>query len=309
MTETWLLADVGASNTRFGLARGGHLRAQTTRSYRNADASGFVELAKRFLTEHEAGPITSLCAGVAGPVRDGAAQLTNLDWHLDSRDLARRLGVGRAHLLNDLQAQGHALDDLNAEDTRCLIAGRAAPAQATRLVLGLGTGCNIAVVHQRESALFVPASETGHTRLPMLPALPDPVIRALGWHGDHLPIEAALCGRGLLQIAAACGSSAATVEEVVKRADSGPEQKALHHYLHILGTVAGDIALAHLPLGGLYLIGGLARAIAPFVPTATFSDAFTNKGPYRDILEGIPIHVVLSDSAALLGCARVLRGD
>ncbi len=309
MTDTWLLADVGASNTRFGLAQGGHLLTQTVRNYRNAGAPGFAELASRFLTELEAGPVAALCAGVAGPVQDGAAQLTNLDWHLDSHDLARRLGARRVHLLNDLQAQGHALDDLTAGDTRCLIAGHPAPPDATRLVLGLGTGCNIAVVHRLGGTLFVPPSETGHTRLPMLPDLPDAVIRALGWHGDHLPIEAALCGRGLMRIAAACGSHADTTERVLAHADTGPESEALHHYLHILGTVAGDIALAHLPMAGLYLIGGFARAIAPFVASAAFSDTFTDKGPYRHILAAIPVHVVLNDTAALLGCARVLRGE
>ncbi|UXX84699.1 glucokinase [Roseovarius pelagicus] len=309
MTETWLLADVGASNTRFGLTRNGTLLASTVRSYRNALADDFTALAKTYLSEQNAGPIAALCAGVAGPVQDGTAQLTNLDWHLVSADLSRSLGIEQIHLLNDLQAQGHALDDLCDDDVECLIAGRAATPDTTRLVLGLGTGCNIAAVHRRGDALFVPPSETGHTRLPFLPDLPGPVSRVLGWHGAHLPIEAALCGRGLLQIASACGSDASTTDSVVARGvHAGPEAEALHHYMQLLGTITGDIALAHLPMGGIYLIGGLARAIAPFVASSAFCDAFLDKGPYRHIVEAIPVHIVSDDSAALLGCARVLRG-
>ena len=49
------------------------------------------------------------CVAVAGPVRDGVATLTNLDWTIDAATLARATRAETVAMLNDLQAQGHAL--------------------------------------------------------------------------------------------------------------------------------------------------------------------------------------------------------
>ncbi|RKF14000.1 glucokinase [Roseovarius spongiae] len=304
MSEFWLLADVGASNTRIGLARAGVVQQGSVRIARNAEHDGFTALVLAYLSDIGAGPPEAICAGVAGPVRGDAAQLTNRDWHIDARALGAATGAARVRLINDLQAQAHALDDLPPGALRRLIPGRPDPAGA-RLALGLGTGCNIAVAHRVKGRLFVPPSEAGHTRLPLLD-LPAGLVAALGWHGAHLPVEAALCGEGLLRIARWCGSDAGRSAEVIGCADGGPEAAALRHYLRILGTVAGDMALAHLPRGGIYLIGGLARALAPFIATPDFARAFTDKGPYRAILEDIPLSLITDDAAALYGCARVL---
>lgn len=307
MTETWLLADVGASNTRLGLATDGRFGPDTARSLRNADHADFESLLRSYLAKTGAAPLTAICAGVAGPLAAEAAQLTNHDWRIDARALAALPGAPQVRLINDLQAQAYALGDLPDGASACLVPGRYAPAGATRAVLGLGTGCNSAVAYSTAQGLFVPPSETGHTRLPLLPHLPDRLVRALGWHGAHLPVEAALCGRGLMRIAAACGSDAGSPADVIARAQGEPEAVALRHYLRLLGTVAGDIVLTHLPMGGLYLIGGLARAIAPLLTGPVFTGAFHDKGPYRHITEAVPVHVITDDNAALRGCAHVLR--
>ena len=47
--------------------------------------------------------ITAACFGVAGPVVDGAVQITNLPWRIEAAAVATQLGVPVA-LINDLQA-------------------------------------------------------------------------------------------------------------------------------------------------------------------------------------------------------------
>ena len=112
MSERHLLADVGGTNTRVGLADARGLLPDSVRIYENAGFDGLAPLLAAYLCETEPGPIDALCAGVAGPVRDGDAQLTNHDWFIAAADLAAATGAARVRLINDLQAQGYALDDV-----------------------------------------------------------------------------------------------------------------------------------------------------------------------------------------------------
>ncbi|MBC7181322.1 MAG: glucokinase, partial [Roseovarius sp.] len=74
-----------------------------------------------------------------------------------------------------------------------------------------------------------------------------------------------------------------------------------------LGAVMGNLALTHMVTGGVFLIGGLARAMALMLNSPEFRGNFTAKGPYRPIMDEMPIHLITDDAAALLGCARCLR--
>ena len=187
-----LLVDLGGTSCRVGLATGAGLLPDTAHSFANADHTSLADLLAAYLHAMRPGAVSAICAGVAGPVRRGAAQLTNHAWHIEADALARATGADQVHLMNDLQAQAYALDDLDADSLTPLIPGTPDP-EGPRMVLGLGTGCNIAVAHRVGDDLFVPPSESGHTTLPDAPG-----FRALYDHlrgeASHLPIETALSG-------------------------------------------------------------------------------------------------------------------
>ncbi len=309
MADLHLLADVGGTNTRVGLADPGHgLIDGTARSFRNADFSGLAPLLATYLSTQGAGQITALCAGVAGPVRGHAAQLTNHDWHITADDLRAAIGAAHVHLLNDLQAQALALDDLPADAITPLRPGT--PDAGSRLVLGLGTGCNVAVAHRIEGRLFVPPAESGHSALPHL----DPPLNALTRHlahdHPHKPIEAALSGPGLQRIYHWQAGTPRNTHEIIAGHTAGTDphaSAALTLFARLLGAVAGNLCLHHMATGGLYLIGGTARATAPHLRPLGFDASFTARGPYAAIIEAIPVHLICDDTAALRGCARHLR--
>lgn len=297
MTMPGLLIDIGGTRSRLGLSDAGRLDPLTVQTLRNVDYPGPEAMIESYLAGR---PIAALAAGVAGPVQSGAAQLTNIDWHVDADRLMRLTGAGAVHLINDLQAQGYALDDLPPESLARILPGT--PIRGTRLVLGLGTGCNIAAVYRAGTGLFVPPSETGHTRLPHMPDLPRGLIAHLALSAPHLPVEAVLSGPGLARIAAWLGEGA-DLPALLQDAQAGTTQIALA----VLGQVIGDLALAHLPTEGITLIGGLARALAPHLTRPEFTGPMQAKGPYRPIASAIPLSVLHDDTAALVGCARFLR--
>lgn len=295
-----LLVDLGGTHARLGLADASGLVTKTCRRLRNADHASLPEMLTFYLADQGAGPIRALCAGVAGPVRGGTAQLTNHAWRIEATALAAATGARQVHLINDLQAQAMALDDLPAGALHPLLPGTPDP-DGPRLVLGLGTGCNIAVAHRMPGGLLVPPSESGHTTLPDAPefrALYDDLRKMQ----SHLPIEAALSGPGLVNLHHHLTGETLTSQQIITAAPRG----TLGAFTRLLGLVAGNLCLAHMATGGLFLIGGTARAIAPHIGPG-FASAFSARGPYAPILRDIPVTLITDDSAALAGLYRCLN--
>jgi len=310
MGKRHLLADVGGTHSRIGLSNAqGQLSPDSARRYRNADFSGLKAVLTCYLGDMGHPAVDRLCAGVAGPVAAEGAQLTNLDWFIASDDLRLATGAAHVHLLNDLQAQAYALDDLDDSALALVLPGRAKP-DGARLVMGLGTGCNVAVAHRIGDDLFVPPAESGHTRLPHGDAQTNALIDHLSQSHPHNPIEAALSGPGLLRVHHWLGGTAQDIGEIIARHSQGQDATAtetVRLFARLLGTVAGDMCLHHMATGGLYLIGGVARAVAPHLAFLGMHERFVAKGPYRRILQDIPITLIADDNAALKGCARYLR--
>lgn len=295
-----LLVDLGGTSCRVCLSDGTGLLPDTARSFANADHTSLADLLAAYLDAMRPGAVSAICAGVAGPVRGGAAQLTNHAWHIEADAVARATGADQVHLMNDLQAQAYALDDLDADSLTPLIPGTPDP-EGPRMVLGLGTGCNIAVAHRVGDGLFVPPSESGHTTLPDAPG-----FRALYDHlrgeASHLPIEAALSGPGLTRLHRFYTGETLTPTEIIAQAP----RKTLQAFVSLLGLAASNLSLSHMATGGLYLIGGTARAVAPYLVPLGFTDTFHPRGPYTDILRAIRVTLIADDNAALRGCARYL---
>lgn len=303
----WLLADVGASNTRVALATPAGVLRETAQSFRNSEFSGLAPLLASYLGALGARP-AALCAGVAGPVRNGSAQLTNLDWLIDSATLCRATGASDVRLMNDLQAQAWALDDLAARAFEPLRPGIPVP-DGPRMVMGLGTGSNIAVAHRLGGCLFVPPAEAGHSSLPHMDAATNALIEAVAAELPHKPYEALVSGSGLCRLHRLRTSLGLSAPEIVSAHEAGdPVATAtLRVFAQLLGTVLGNLALSHMATGGVFLIGGTARRLIQPLLELGMWDCFTAKGPYTEILRAMPLTLITDDHAALLGCARHLR--
>jgi glucokinase len=80
--------------------------------------------------------------------------------------------------------------------------------------------------------------------------------------------------------------------------------EALDMFARFLGAEAGNLALKLKATGGTYLVGGIAPKILPKLRDGTFIAAFVDKGRFEDLLQGIPVRVVLDEATALYGAAR-----
>ncbi|MEM7598554.1 MAG: ROK family protein [Pseudomonadota bacterium] len=303
--ERHLLIDLGGTHTR--VARGGPdgLIQHSIRTYKNRAFAGLGQVLDAFLQD-QPGQVTALCAGVAGPVQENTAQLTNFDWFIDGPTLKAQTGARHVALINDLQAQGYALDDVPASAIHTVKPGT--QSGPTRMVLNLGTGCNCAVVHRVADQLYVPAAESGHSALPHARNDLHALFEHLRQDQAHLPIEAILSGPGLARVHAWVTGQSHTPEAVMDAINAGDDtaHQTLSLFLKTLGAVAGNLALHHLPLGGIYLSGGLSQALTHHIDHEAFLTAFSDKGPYTDIVRAMPVSVIADDGFALHGCQRVL---
>lgn len=319
-TDLSLVADIGGTNTRVALARGREVLGDTVRRYANADFPDIVAVLARFVAdEGDLGPAAA-CVAAAGPVRDGAVRMTNIaHWPvIDADALRRATGAGVVAVLNDLQAQGHALGHVDPARTRTIIPVPSGEPGGTKLVIGVGTGFNAAPVHDTGRGRLIPPSESGHVDLPVTDEperrLADWLRRMPGGHG-FASVEEVLSGRGVEQVHAWLseeegGTGRLTAAEIMAdAARGGPRAARTAGVLaRMLGRVAGNLALVHLPFGGVWLVGGVARALAPMLAEGGFVEAFRDKGRFAGLMEGFGVAVVEDDYAALTGSASHLVG-
>jgi glucokinase len=312
-----LVADIGGTNTRVALAKSTRILPETVRKYSNSEFPGLETVLRRYVEEEDNVDCTSACVAVAGPVRNGVGELTNLDWTIDNETLVRATRAERVAILNDLQAQGHALGHLDPSKVRQIISGATARPGATQLVIGVGTGFNAAAVIDTDHGRFVPPSECGHANLPIRN---DEELRLCQYvesaHGFPA-VEDVLSGRGLERVYRWLGHEAGDeremgAAEIMEGVNEGADDRAaeaVRFFVRMLGTVAGNLSLIHLPFGGVYLIGGVARAMTPHLDQFGFETAFRDKGRFAGFMGNFSVSVIEDDFAALIGCASFLAAS
>lgn len=316
-----ILADLGGTNTRVALAEGTVVKADSIRRFPNADykAAGkdIAHILRDYLDQTGAS-VSGVCVAAAGPVQDGVATMTNLDWSMDGAKLGAATGAKRVAILNDLQAQGHALGHIAADKLRMVLDGPQ-KAGASMLVVGLGTGVNAAPVHGAGAARVVPPSECGHVNMPVRSeedlALMRHVEGLLAARGEtpHCGVEEVLAGRGLgnlydfaAHVAGKAGGLASAEVLSALEANDPTAEHAARLYTRILAQALADLALIHLPYGGIYLIGGMSRAMTPHFARFGLTETFREARRVDLLQTAFSVTVVEDDFAALTGCAAYL---
>ncbi|WP_370229951.1 ROK family protein [Cognatishimia sp.] len=303
----FLVADVGGTNTRVGLADENGLIDGSTTRYKNAEVASFEAAIAAFLDEAKPGDLAGACVGAAGLVVDGVARMTNLDWQIDRSGFAQVTGAPKVDVINDLQAQGFALNALPEQSLKPLC-GPSKARDGMRLVIGLGTGFNIVPVHQDRERLIVPSCEAGHMTAPYRPDLAD-LYAKVGEICGSVRVEWLLAGQGLQNIYQAHTGARPAAGDIMDQVAAGDATASavMRDYVSVLATVTKDLAIAHVPYGGIYFTGGVSRAVTPYLGAYDFHAQMTDLDGFEDLLKGFPVTLIEDDFAALKGCARYLR--
>jgi glucokinase len=321
--ETLVLAgDIGGTKTSLGVYAKGKRRPslKVIKTYPSREASGLEDIIGQFL-EKTGISVDRACFGVAGPIEKGRVKTTNLPWEVSVVGIRRRFGWPQVRLINDLAATALGMLLLGRREICLLNDKRPSKGQNVGL-LAPGTGLGMALLVWCGHRYIPVSSEGGHMDFgPNTPAEMD-LWHYLRRRFGHVSMERALSGPGLFNIYRRLKHSGRYKEPAWLSRKIGEHDPprviteaaldrktplavaALKMFVGIFGSVAGNLALAGMTTGGMYLGGGIPPKILPRLKDYGFLEAFENKGRFKAFVHNIPVRVILYDKAALLGAAQ-----
>ncbi len=288
-----LAGDIGGTKTNLAIfSSKDQLRAPVHEAkFPSARYATLAELVQDFLTQFRAkGEIDRAVFGVAGPVIDGKAKITNLPWVMEETQLEQALDIPSVRLLNDLAAMAQAVPALEAADLHTLNAGKPHP-QGTLAVVAPGTGLGEAFLIWDGAHYRVFPSEGGHADFAPTNAFEVGLLVHMLERYAHVSYEHVCSGIGLPNIYGYIKESGMFEEPdwltdqlsrltdhtpvIVNAAQAEPSPAAicastLRTFVSILGAEAGNIAIKVLATGGIYLGGGIPPRILSFLESEDF---------------------------------------
>jgi glucokinase len=195
-----LAGDIGGTNARLAYfqSQNGHLRLMTERVFPSREHRELAEIVTKFLQESGTRP-DAACFGIAGPVRNGRVETSNLPWVIEQSQLAEDIRVPSTLLINDLEASAWGIGELAAGDLVPLnrVNGSAVGNQA---VIAPGTGLGEAGLFWDGRQHHIFACEGGHTDFGPQGDLQIELVRFLTERFGHVSYERILSGPGLVNV-------------------------------------------------------------------------------------------------------------
>ena len=317
-----LAGDIGGTNARLAYfqPQNGHLRLVSERVFPSREHSELGEIVTQFLEDSDTRPEVA-CFGIAGPVRNGRVETSNLPWIVEQSRLAKQIHLPATLLINDLEANAWGIAALAAADLVPLnkVSG---PAVGNQGVIAPGTGLGEAGLFWDGTRHHVFACEGGHTDFGPQGDLQIELVRFLERRFGHVSYERILSGPGLVNVyefllESGCGKESPELAAAIQKSDPAAAisraavdnscplaVKALDLWVAVYGAEAANLALKVMATGGLFLAGGISPKILTKLTGPAFMKSFVEKGRLRPLLESIPVQVVMNDKAGLLGAAR-----
>jgi glucokinase len=250
-------------------------------------------------------------------------KVTNRAWVIDGALLKEELKVEDVFLLNDVAATALAVPHLTGAEVTTLRRGVPDKTGAVAVVAP-GTGLGEAFLTWDGGGWQVHATEGGHAHFAPTSRLEMRLLAHLQERLEHVGCEALCSGPGIERIYRFLRGRGLEeeplwlAEELLRTHDPVPLiveaalsrgvplcVRTLRIFASVLGAEAGNFALKTLATGGVYLGGGIVPRIIPLLDEEAFFLAFNRRGPLTDLLEGIPLHVIMEPRAALLGAAAM----
>jgi glucokinase len=319
-----LVGDIGGTNVRLALAHltdSGIVLSDVWRKP-GADFASFADAVQAYLGDGR-GTIAGASFGFAGPVAHGEVQMLHRDWVIRRSDLQAQLNVERVVLVNDFFAMARSAPDLSGEAVREIAPGDADPAGSIA-VGGPGTGFGVGVLRRfmdetppRTGGWVVVGGEGGHQAFAPQTELEWSVATRLKAELGYVSNEVVASGSGfeatLAALAHAMGAphQMLTPQEVIERARAGEalSLEMCRLRARTVMTAMGDTALAAYATGGVFIAGGVGVHLEPWLKEGEALDRFWRRGQRTALMSAIPLKLIVSDQAPLVGAALLWRDE
>ncbi len=322
-----LAGDIGGTHARLTYYReeNNSFTAVHEHVFNSREFRGLDEIVLRFAAEVGVHP-TIASFGVAGPVRNGRVEASNLPWVIEASRLANELQLDSVSLINDLEAQAWGIQCLGPSDTVILNqtppnSGSMQNLVGNQAVVAAGTGLGEAGLIWDGERHHIFACEGGHGDFAPRNELEIDLLRYLLTRFGHVSYERIVSGPGLVNVylflkdthrgeepqwlrdEIAAGDPGAAISKAAVSGKAPLAEQALDLWISIYGAEAGNMALKVLATGGIFLAGGIAPKILQKLSGPLFMEAFISKGRMQALLEAIPVRVITNEKNGLVGAA------
>lgn len=322
MTAYVLGGDIGGTKIDLGIyavTAPATLELVSEKRFHSREYTGLESIIDSCLKEGDH-RIDAAAFGIAGPVFEQVVQVTNLPWRVERDALARLLRTPRVHLMNDLAATAYGALFLPADQLHTLNVGEARNGNCAVIAAGTGLGQALLIWDGRRHEPC--GTEGGHadfaprnrTELKLLDFLLDEF--------DRVSFERVLSGPGLynvfrfvdrvLRVPVADATRqrlqsedpGQVIGELGMSGGCEASSQAIDIFLDIYGAQAGNLALTAMTVGGVYVGGGPAVKLLPRMQQGGFMGAFVAKGRFEELMNDIPVRVILNPKTCQLGAAH-----
>lgn len=311
--------DVGGTKTNLALFRIGEtLEELYADSFPSAEYTSLLQLLQDFFKDLPGKP-SRICLGVAGPVINGSADLTNLGWDVHISELVEALGVEHIQLINDLEATAFGMAALGPDDLVTLQEGHHLNGNCA--IVAPGTGLGEAGLFWNGEALFPFPTEGGHCDFSPRSDLDYKLFKYLENLYGIVSWEKLISGPAIEDIfnfltrERACqvpqrlkeafqqeDPSAVISKEAIAKGDPVC-METMELFVVYMGRECSNMVLKMKALGGLYLSGGIPPKILPLLQQPVFIDSYMKSDRMEHLLEQVGIHVIMNQEAPMLGAA------
>ena len=316
--ETELVAvDIGGTHARFAVVTipvEGQIVLGDIVTLQVRDHVSFAAAWRAFAEQAGRQLPRAAAVALAGPVSGETIRLSNNPWVLRPAALHDEIGIDLLTVVNDFAAIAHAVARAREADFAHLTGPDIPlPAQGTISVVGPGTGLGVAHFHRTaDGGYHVQATEGGHVEFASVDAIDDAILARLRTRYRRVSAERVVSGPGIVDI------YAVLAEIEGRTTDPGDGDRmlwdrgmscadplaaaAIERFCLSLGSLAGDLALAH-GAGAVIIAGGLGQRLGSSLARSGFASRFIAKGRFENMLASLPVKLITHPQPGLLGVA------
>ncbi len=321
---TILAGDIGGTKTKLAVFKtsGTELVPVMETSYVSADFASPLALMDHFFKTTAQPAPDCIALGVAGPVINGAVEITNLSWNLEAAALQQQTKAKKVVLLNDLEANAYGLAALTDTDIITLHPGNNS-LEGNIAILAPGTGLGEAGLFWDGNSYHPFATEGGHCDFAPQAETDIALYHYLRRKFDHISWELVASGSAIddlyaflrdeqhieepewlaAKLQSDSRHASAIISEAAMEQTSPLCVSTIQLFVRFIARAACNLVLKMKAVGGLYLSGGIPPKILPFFQSPMFYQTYRECDRMHDLVESVPIKMIMNEKTPLLGAA------
>ncbi len=313
--------DIGGTHARFAIAEvdGGKVVSLGDVVTQKTAEHASLQTAWQDFERQYGKPLPKAAAlSVASPVGGEVIKLTNNPWIIRPALIPERLGADTYVIVNDFAAIAHAVAQLPDADFQHICGpDRPLTRDGITSICGPGTGLGVAGVFHTGSDYHVMPTEGGHVDFSPLDAFEDAMLKRLRKTFTRVSAERVCAGPAIVAIyetlAEIEGKAVRHLDDkaIWGMAFDGTDSlaiAALDRFVLALGAFAGDLALTH-GAKDVVIAGGLGLRLKDHFARSGFSERFTAKGRFQQMMANIPVKLITHPQPGLYGAAAAFAQE